>query len=68
MTSEEVQLVSQSIAFHPVAVVAGLMVLMYISRRNYYKSQTTAEKMNTKSSQEIVVEDNSNSQPFQTLT
>ncbi len=39
MSAEEIQLISHTIAFHPLAVIGGLMVLIFISRQNYYHHQ-----------------------------
>jgi len=48
VTPSEIQLLSQAIAFHPLAVVGGLTVLIYISRRNYYSNKSKKEALSSR--------------------
>ena len=40
MTAAQMQIVSEATAFYPLAVVGGLIILIYISRKNQLKHKS----------------------------
>ncbi len=44
MNAEEIQIYSQSIAFHPLVAIGSLMILIFIARRNDIKHKISIKR------------------------
>ena len=61
MNAEEIQAFSQSIAFHPIVAIGGLMVLISIARKmdlNYKEAKKDIKRvMQAKTKQVVLIQD-----------
>ena len=61
MNAEEIQAFSQSIAFHPIVAIGGLMVLISIARKmdlNYKEAKKDIKRvMQVKTKQVVLIQD-----------
>ncbi len=61
MNAEEIQAFSQSIAFHPIVAIGGLMVLISIARKmdlNYKEAKKDIKRvMQSKTKQVVLIQD-----------
>ena len=60
MNAEEIQAFSQSIAFHPIVAIGGLMVLISIARKmdlNYKEAKKISSGLQAKTKQVVLIQD-----------